>query len=145
MFTLGRLGLCSGLIVGLCACGGSGGSSSQSTSSNNKTGTFIDSPVMGLSYSSPSHSGLTNSAGEFTYTEGETVSFSLGGIALGSSIASEVVTPLDLLGAESIDDAISSGLFDQLINMLVFLQSLDRDHNPDNGIDLGELDAALSH
>ena len=145
MFTLGRLGLCSGLIVGLCACGGSGGSSSQSTSSNSKTGTFIDSPVMGLSYSSPSHSGLTNSAGEFTYTEGETVSFSLGGIALGSSIASEVVTPLDLLGAESIDDAISSGLFDQLINMLVFLQSLDRDHNPNNGIDLGDLDTALAN
>ena len=147
MHLLIKLGLYSGVVLGLIACGGSGGGSSQSTSSStdSKTGTFIDSPVMGLSYSSPSHSGLTNSAGEFTYTEGETVSFSLGGIALGSSIASEVVTPLDLLGAESIDDAISSGLFDQLINMLVFLQSLDRDHNPNNGIDLGDLDTALAN
>jgi|GEM_PF-1794060 len=145
MHLLIKLGLYSGVVLGLIACGGSGGGSNQSSSSDSMTGTFIDSPVMGLSYSSPSHSGLTNSAGEFTYTEGETVSFSLGGIALGSSIASEVVTPLDLLGAESIDDAISSGLFDQLINMLVFLQSLDRDHNPNNGIDLGDLDTALAN
>ncbi|ARN72649.1 hypothetical protein [Oceanicoccus sagamiensis] len=49
-----------------------------------------------------------------------------------------------MLGAENIEDAIEKGLGDQLTNILMFLQSLDRDHNPDNGIDLGDLDAALA-
>lgn len=140
-----KLGLCSGLVFGLSACGG-GGSSTQPSSSNSNSniGTFIDSPVMGLSYETASHSGVTNSAGEFNYADGETVSFSLGGIELGSSLAQDEVTPLDLLGVESIDEAISTGVMDQLINMLVFLQSLDRDHNSDNGIDLGDLDSVLA-
>ena len=142
MFFTAKFSLFIGLVLGLVACGGGSGSSQSSTDS--KTGTFIDSPVMGLSYSSTSHSGITNSAGEFTYTEGETVTFSLGGIELGSSTAQDEVTPLDLLGVDSLDDAISQGLFDQLINILVFLQSLDRDHNPENGIDLGDLDVTLA-
>ena len=142
MFFTAKFSLFIGLVLGLVACGGGSGSSQSSTDS--KTGTFIDSPVMGLSYSSTSHSGITNSAGEFTYTEGETVTFSLGGIELGSSTAQDEVTPLDLLGVDSLDDAISQGLFDQLINILVFLQSLDRDHNPENGIDLGDLDITLA-
>ena len=81
MFFTAKFGLFIGLVLSLVACGGGSGSSqSSSTTSDTKTGTFIDSPVMGLSYSSTSHSGITNSAGEFTYTKGETVTFSLGGI-----------------------------------------------------------------
>ena len=143
MHFLAKIGLCGSLVVGLSACGG-GSDSTNPTSSSSNMGIFLDSPVMGLSYESPSHSGITNSAGEFRYTDGETVSFSLGGIELGSSLAQEEITPLDLLGVDSVNEAISNGLMDQLINMLVFLQSLDRDHNPDNGIDLGDLNVALA-
>jgi hypothetical protein len=148
MFFTAKFGLFIGLVLSLVACGGGSGStqssSTTSTTSETKTGTFIDSPVMGLRYNSTSHSGITNSAGEFRYTDDEVVTFSLGGIELGSSIAQDEITPLDLLGVDSLDDAISEGLFDQLINMLVFLQSLDRDHNPENGIDLGDLDITLA-
>ncbi|WP_422265484.1 PKD domain-containing protein [Thiofilum sp.] len=43
------------------------------------TGTFIASPqgVSGLSYQTATQSGMTNTAGEFKYLEGESVSFNL--------------------------------------------------------------------
>ena len=98
---------------------------------------------MGLRYETASQSGLTNTSGEYQYLSGETVTFSLGGITLGSAIGGSQITPLDLIGATSVDDAKERGLTDHLTNLLLFLQSLDRDHNPDNGIDLTDLDEAL--
>lgn len=139
---LGFIFLCA--ILYACGGGGGGGGSSAPQAPSISTGTFVDSPVMGVQYETATQSGITNSAGEFSYIEGETVTFSLGGIELGTAPADEEVTPLDLLGAEDMDDAISKGVADQLVNMLVFLQSLDRDHNPDNGIDLGDLNTTLA-
>ena len=130
----------------LNACGGGGGSSQPTPTPTpvTNTGRFVDSAVMGLHYQTATQSGLTNSAGEFSYLDGETVTFSLGGIELGSAGGATELTPLDLLGASSIDDANAQGAGDALLNMLVFLQSLDRDFNPDNGIDLGDLHEQLS-
>jgi hypothetical protein len=77
----------------LAACGGSS-SSTTSTPNNSdnseavsKIGVFIDAPVKGLAYvSSPSgKEGVTNEKGEFEYIDGDTVSFNMGSIELGSA------------------------------------------------------------
>ena len=127
----------------LSACGG-GGSSDSPPANPIQTGVFLDSPVSGLHYETATQFGTTNVSGEFQYLAGESVTFSLGGIILGSSDGSGQVTPLDLVGATSIEDAKTRGLYNRLANLLVFLQSLDRDHNPDNGIDLTDLHTALA-
>ena len=88
------------------ACGGGGGGGANVADSNNnannlqKTGTFIDSSVEGITYTSPSLSGTTDASGTFHYVEGETVTFSIGGLVLGSTQGSEMVTPADLLGVD---------------------------------------------
>lgn len=77
----------------LAACGGSS-SSTTSTPNNSdnseavtEIGVFIDAPVKGLVYvSSPSgKEGVTNEKGEFEYIDGDTVSFNMGSIELGSA------------------------------------------------------------
>ena len=59
-------------------------------------GVFLDSPVQGLRYTtSPSNvTGVTNANGEFTYNPGDTVTFALGDLVLGSVPAQAEVTPL---------------------------------------------------
>lgn len=49
-----------------------------------KTGFFIDSPVMGVSYSTTDFAGKTKETGGFTYYEGEDCTFKLGNINLGT-------------------------------------------------------------
>lgn len=132
------------VFTSLTACGGSGsGSPSDNGSSSVIQGVFIDSPVMGLAYRTATRSGLTDSSGTFEYLAGESVAFSLGGIEFGSAIGAEEITPLDLLGADSFND-LSASQRQQLSNMLILFQSLDADQNPDNGIDLANLDTQLS-
>ncbi|MBV1879084.1 MAG: hypothetical protein KUG79_15695 [Pseudomonadales bacterium] len=125
----------------LVAC--SGGSSSDNPPPL-QTGRFVDSAVNGLHYETATQSGITNAAGEFNYFAGETVRFSLGGIELGSAIGAASLSPLTLLNVSSVDAARQAGVEAELLNRLVFLQSLDRDNNPDNGIDLSGLDDSLA-
>lgn len=91
----------------LSACGG--GSSSSSTASA-ETGVLSDSYVKGVTYSAaPSGlAGATGSNGEFTYRNGDTVTFKLGNVTLGSVVMSNpalgsdnghvLVRPKDLAG-----------------------------------------------
>jgi len=68
---------------------------------NTKVGVFIDAPVQGLAYTSaPSgKKGTTNEKGEFEYIDGDTVSFNMGSIELGSATPDKTnkvkVTQLD--------------------------------------------------
>ncbi|MCK4707942.1 MAG: hypothetical protein KAU21_04935, partial [Gammaproteobacteria bacterium] len=137
----------------LNACGGgsSGGESSQPTT---LTGVFIDSAVEGLHYETPTHSGITNVNGEFEYFSGEFVTFSIGGIVLGSATGATQITPFDLFGltAPSTELALRLELnnnnvtdFDRVTNIALLLLALDNDSNPDNGIDLTGWDATLSN
>lgn len=136
----------------LLGCSGGSGSSSSSSGATTQTpatvtGVFLDSPVAGLSYSTASQQGTTNAAGEFTYRNGETVTFRLGTTSLGSATGAQQVTPLTLVQAADLEAARQSGVGNRLTNILLLLQSLDADGNPDNGIDLARLtdqfDAAL--
>lgn len=108
----------------LAACFDGGGSSGSS-------GRLVDSAVEGVAYSAtPSgKSGTTDSAGVFACSPGDQVTFRVGGILLGSSACSATVTPLELANI-----ATWTGSDDKVNNRLLFLQSLDDDDNPANGI-----------
>ena len=121
--------LTAGLLLTLTACGGGGGDSTTTTATETvSTGAFIDSAVEGLQYETATRSGTTNSLGEYDYLAGETVTFSIGGIVLGSAIAGSVVTPLSL-----VPDA-TNATNPMVTNIVRLLLSLDSDGDPDNGI-----------
>lgn len=98
-----------------------------------KNGRFLDSAVQGLSYASGSLSGSTDPDGLYTYEEGTTVTFRIGDIVIGDNVpVKATMTPLDLVpGAQSYKDT-------TVTNILRFLQTIDDDLNPDNGILLEE-------
>jgi DNA-binding beta-propeller fold protein YncE len=112
-------------VCGLVACGGS---------SNEPVlqGRFIDAPVEGLAYTSSSGiSGVTDSNGTFNYTAGSTVTFSLEGIKLPPVTPSTIVTPMELVGANSPSDPAA-------LAIARLLQSVDTDGNPENGISVSK-------
>jgi len=94
-------------------------------------GTFIDSPVQGLAYTTPSASGITGENGQFFCNPGEMIQFMIGDVMLGEIQAKDVITPMDF-----VDPAERTMGFNHpmLVNMGRFLQSLDADANPENGI-----------
>ena len=115
---------CSSIVL-LTACGGGGSSSGDSpepggnNNSTTKTGTFIDAPVAGLSFSTPTKSGKTNADGEFEYVEGEKVIFTLFGQSFEAVNGSSVITPFDL-----IEDGDNQ---DKAINIVRTLMAADTD------------------
>jgi hypothetical protein len=97
-----------------------------------REGRFVDSPVEGLFHASRTETGVTNALGTFRYAEGEDVVFSIGDIELGSSAGGRFLTPLDLVPG-------ASGEADPTVtNIARFLQTLDADGNPNNGIVITE-------
>ncbi|KZZ36664.1 MULTISPECIES: hypothetical protein [unclassified Oleiphilus] len=135
----------------LSACDG-GSKQSSTEPADIRTGSFIDSPVSGLYYETETQSGMTNERGEFSYSDGEQVKFSIGGIYLGTSEAQELITPFDLSGSaplnseKSIITSLQStdiSSFDRVINIATLLQALDQDGEPENGIDLGNAHTEL--
>lgn len=115
-------------ILLLSACGGSPDSTVAPSVpvAVSKTGVFIDSAVEGLDiYVDGIKIGTSNAKGEFSYPEGKEVTFKVGKITLGSSKTPAVVTPADLSTSPA-----------AVLDILKFLQSLDQDANPANGISL---------
>lgn len=92
-------------------------------------GVFLDSRVSGLTYETETQIGKTDVAGEFLFLEGETISFYLGEIYLGSGTAAAEMSPVSIA---SNPHATLSSL--EVKNLASFLQSLDHDRNPSNGI-----------
>jgi len=121
----------------LAACGGGGGGSATTS-----TGTFVDAAVEGLSYTTDSQSGMTNAQGEFKFRANEPVTFRVGNIYIPSFVpkAGGEFTPMDVFGVLDQNDR-------RVVNLLVLLQSLDEDGNPNNGIKIpaGAAAAALSN
>ncbi len=113
----------------LSGCGGGGGGGgSSSTTTGVSTATFIDSPVTGVEFESATQSGVTDVNGNFTYKEGESVTFHIGNLYIGSSAPKNgKVTPLDIVNTSNISDA-------KVVRILQTLQTLDSDGNPTNGI-----------
>lgn len=116
------------LSMAFSACTGGGGEGEGGEGGSN-TGQFIDSLVEGLEYSSSSKSGLTDLNGNFDYTPGQETTFKVGDIILGSLTPSRVVSPVEFLGAGAfLDDD------DKVLNIARFLQTIDEDNFPANGI-----------
>ncbi|MEX2367060.1 MAG: hypothetical protein WD601_10670, partial [Pseudohongiellaceae bacterium] len=137
------------LALVLSACGGGeggpstgdtisvGGGGGEDDTATMVSGTFIDSPVDGLDYiGTPSGtSGLTGDtgvAGGFSVEEGDTVTFSLGGLILGDTggavVNNGIITPATLAG-----DSTNAGSV-KAIRIAQLLQSLDDDGDTSNGI-----------
>ena len=98
--------------LALAGCGGDGG---DAVPLNQLTGVLSDSNVKGVAYTSSSGvSGTTGGGGEFNYLAGDTVTFKIGaitlgsvnmaGVALGSQSGKKVVRPKDLAGVTSETD-----------------------------------------
>lgn len=120
---------------------GCGSDSSSSTSTPTKVGYFVDSAASGVSYECGGYGGVTGSDGSFLYNEGNTCSFRIGLVALGSATVGNdgYLTPGDIAGASSSDTS-SLGT----LNIARLLQSLDEDTNPSNGISISSLTHAAS-
>ena len=110
--------------------GGDGGGSPSTATPTLQTGTFVDSPVQGLSYETATQSGVTDANGTFKYQTGETIKFFLGDILIGQATAKETMTPVDLVPGAT------NEMHQSVTNICRLLQSLDNDGNPDNGINI---------
>jgi len=106
------------------------GDCSGIVSSGSSTGVFVDSAVAGVTYTTSSGlSGTTNANGQFSYASGDTASFSIGDVSLGSVSAASILTPVEVMGASGTADQ-------QVINLARLLQTLDSDGDPSNGIEI---------
>ncbi|MEO5345770.1 MAG: putative Ig domain-containing protein, partial [Magnetococcus sp. YQC-9] len=98
-------------------------------------GFFIDSPVAGLTYVVDGMTGTTDAQGGFYYHPGETITFSLGGLVLGEIPTEEIASaPVTLTPQELARGATGTVDENHLTNLLRLLQTLDADHDPENGI-----------
>ena len=131
------------LVAVLSGCGGGGGGSNppsptngddnttkpvdgdgNSTTVASNTGVFLDSKVAGVRYeTSTGVKGVTNSKGEYHYNDGDTVKFYVGNLKVGDVQAKDVVTVFDLKNS---------------IQAAILLQTLDKDGNPNNGIQISK-------
>lgn len=111
----------------LTACGGGGGGGESRTSATTTTGTFVDAPVQGLTYKTPTQNGTTDADGKFKYITGEKVDFWLGNIFLGSAQGASVISPYNITDNN-----------ESAINIALLLQNLDPNRTDDK-IDVSSL------
>jgi hypothetical protein len=116
-------------------CGSSSSDDSSANNTNANTGYFIDSEVIGVSYTTSSDlNGTTDDQGRFQYHTGDTVTFSLGQLVLGEvePDTDGLITPQLLVVG---DNSTPSTEHQEKITLkLQTLQSLDSDGNATNGI-----------
>lgn len=126
------------LFIGLIAIVGIGCSHGDNmyeetdSASDVKKGVFLDSAVEGLAYETDTQYGVTDEHGTFTYMDNETIMFSLGDTVLGQAGAEPTLTPVDLVPG-AVDETHPT-----VINICRFLQTLDHDGDPENGITITE-------
>lgn len=122
------LALSVGITVTACGGGSDGGSATASTSTPLQS--EIVGSISGISYTSLSYSGTTDQDGAFQYNVGETVSFSVGQLSLGTVASVGQYTSIgNPVGADNEIDV-------SALNAQSLLMALDVDSNPDNGIEL---------
>jgi len=113
-----------------------------------KKGGFIGNTIVGLTYHTDTQSGVTDAKGEFSYKEGESITFNLAGYALGTTVAVANMDIFDINGAgqpslyqltgysEGSLNRGSDALVNSSLNTALLLHTLDDDGNPENGITL---------
>lgn len=108
------------------APGGGGGGGGQTP-----VPSFIDCWVEGLEFTAETTSGLTDENGEFDCPLGEDVTFTIGDIEIGDGVAGPFMNPLEVAYATDIFDY-------EATNIARFLQTIDEDGDPTNGIKIVE-------
>jgi hypothetical protein len=112
----------------LTSCGDDSTPQGPDGSTSGLSGHFVDSYVQGLSYASGSTTGSTGANGKFFFEKDTDVSFAVGDIALGTGTPAAIMSPLQLvLGAVGVTNP-------TVTNLCRFLQTIDNDANPANGI-----------
>ena len=124
-------------VLTLSSCGGGGSSTpgtTQPAPSTALTGSFADVTLSGVGYSTPTVTGSTTATSSFNYyctATCETVSFSVGGIALGQVSGTSSITLHDLTGG------MDGGLLSETtIRRARLLMALDSDADPTNGVQI---------
>jgi len=137
----------------LAACGG--GSDSDGDGAAEASGALMAGGAQGVHYRTPTRSGTTDAAGTFKYLPGETVTFSIGAIELGSVPGASSITLFTLAGGtppttelalrRELDRARRNATpFVRAVNIQWLLLGLDADHDPSNGLDVRGAEALLS-
>src|SRR5947209_2736539 len=91
-------------------------------------------PVAGLKFETPSCSGFTDHDGTFEFMDGEVISFSVGAVPLGAALGADRLTVGHIVAR--VDGQVDKLADPGVTNVARFLQTLDQDGNPDNGINL---------
>lgn len=120
------------LLLLSCGGGGSGGSPGSKDTENTQQGVFLDAVVEGISYTSGSISGTTDANGTFNYQPGQSITFKIGDIVIGTATGAPIITPTSF-----VSDTDPNG-YHIVINTIRFLMTLDSDGDPDNGIQISE-------
>lgn len=117
----------------LSACGTEGSSGTPVATAVPRVGILLDAAVEGVEYLAGTSTGRTGSNGSYNCDGGTVVTFKVGGIVLGTAPCGvdNVVTPLTLASSGNVRA-------DGVINRALFLQALDSDEDPSNGITLSQ-------
>lgn len=110
-----------------------------SNSTGLSTSRLIDSYVSGVSYKCAEYQGITNDLGEFTYAQGcGEITFYVGSVILNSIDVNKISDDRKLYISElvGLDRNITSN--PKLVQILQFLQSLDENSDPTDGIQISE-------
>lgn len=120
-------------VAALAGCNG------KKDSDSTTSGALVDSAVQGAGFvTAGGVTGTTSADGAFSCRKGEAVTFRVGGTTVGQAPCAVTITPLELAGKTDPSDV-------AVVNRLVFLQALDDDDNPANGIRIAsDVAAALT-
>jgi uncharacterized protein len=100
------------------------------------TGVFAG-PISGLRYQTPTKTGITNECGEYQYRKGESVTFLVGGLVLGSVEGAPRVNLAQLVNR--VDGKIDR-LHDPIVtNLARLIQTLDQDGSVENGVTIAPI------
>ena len=134
-------------MLGIISCGGSSGFTPARDNVGPgpagagalvQTGVFLDSAVEGMTYKSAHLEGTTDVTGKFEYFTGRTVSFYIGDILIGETSGTSTIVPVDLVPGAT-DETNPT-----VTNIARFLQTLDDDDIPTNGIKITSTVATLA-
>jgi len=97
-----------------------------SSTEGDNTGVIMDSLIKGISFSTTSNvAGVTNEQGEFSYNDGDYITFSLGSLVLPEIQAKPVITLLDIFETNNIHTT-------EVTNLARLVQTLDDDGSYDS-------------
>ena len=108
----------------LTGCGSSSSDSSSTTSTALATARYVDSAVAGVAYNCGSQQGFTDETGAFHFERGKQCILSVGDVVLRNVDTSNLP-----------DQAV---ILEDNTATAQFLQSLDKDGNPNNGINIDQ-------